>query len=345
MIQTGTELHALEQAFYSKPFNFSYSSLNKLLGSPKRFYKEYILKDKEDLLDSYLVEGKLIHNLLLDNGTFDKYFILSPSKLPGDSTRSVIDKVYAIGKEIAEKDKIVDQFLTDDLAVYGDEVLDILKEINLHQSLKTDQQRLDKIITDESKSYWEFLKSKGGKTLVDAETLDKCTKAAVDIKTNMKIRNLLGIDHVNTDDKMVYNEIPLEASLGDNYPFGLKGILDNLVVDINTKTVWINDFKTTSKSLVDFPETVEYYNYWLQAVIYKKLALEFLKGVLDDSWTIEIRFIVADKSNTVYAFLVTENTLKTWEERYNTVLEHAKWHYKERNYNLPYDFALGNITL
>ena len=33
-----------------------------------------------------------------------------------------------------------------------------------HQSLKTDQQRLDKIFTAESYNYWAFLKTKGTKT-------------------------------------------------------------------------------------------------------------------------------------------------------------------------------------
>ena len=35
----------LEDKFYEKEFNFSYSSLNKLLFS-SLFYKEYILKDR-----------------------------------------------------------------------------------------------------------------------------------------------------------------------------------------------------------------------------------------------------------------------------------------------------------
>ena len=33
-----------EKEFYAKDFNFSYSSLNKLLFSPSLFYKDYILE-------------------------------------------------------------------------------------------------------------------------------------------------------------------------------------------------------------------------------------------------------------------------------------------------------------
>ena len=47
-----------EDMFYKEKFSFSYSSLNKLLFSPKLFYKDYILKvnssvkDLEDFLNS-----------------------------------------------------------------------------------------------------------------------------------------------------------------------------------------------------------------------------------------------------------------------------------------------------
>jgi orotate phosphoribosyltransferase len=58
--------------------------------------------------------------------------------------------------------------------------------------------------------------------------------------------------------------------------------LDNVVVDHNSKTIFINDLKTTGKSIQDFPESVEYYKYWMQAVIYVMLASEkFLKDKQD----------------------------------------------------------------
>ena len=95
------ERYLLEDAFYSKPFKFSYSSLNKLLWSPKLFYKEYILNQKEEALDSHLVEGKAIHCLLLEDGKFDTYFLLSPGKIPtyGTGERTVLDKLFAKYKE------------------------------------------------------------------------------------------------------------------------------------------------------------------------------------------------------------------------------------------------------
>jgi hypothetical protein len=38
----------LEAEFYEKDLKLSYSALNKLLIAPSVFYKEYVLKEKED---------------------------------------------------------------------------------------------------------------------------------------------------------------------------------------------------------------------------------------------------------------------------------------------------------
>ena len=334
-----TEKNMLEDAFYAKHFKFSYSSMNKLLKSPKIFYKEYILKDREESLESYLVEGKVIHCLLLEDGTFDKQFILSPGKIPtyGTGERTVVDKVFQKYLEASSESKSM-------LADFQQEILDIMKEIDLHQKLKTDQQRVEKIVTPQNQSYFEFLKLKGDKIIIDSETLDRCIKAVEDIKSNKEICELLAIGKQTTDMFGVYNEMEHSMDL-DGYPFGLKGVIDNVVVDIDAKRIWVNDIKTTKKNLADFPESVEYYNYWLQAVIYKQLVVDLCRGFYDDSWTVEVRFVVIDVNNMVYPFLVSNDTMVKWEDMYKKALSHATYHYNQRSYDLPYEFATGKITL
>ena len=67
-----------------------------------------------------------------------------------------------------------------------------MKDMNYHQSLKTDQQRLDKILTNEMAGYWNFLRTKGNKTLIDQESLIFCKTAVDIIKLNPEICNLIG---------------------------------------------------------------------------------------------------------------------------------------------------------
>jgi hypothetical protein len=332
-------IELMETNFYAKPFKFSYSSLNKLLWNPQAFYQMYVLGNREEKTESYLVNGKIIHALLLEEDKFNDQFIISPTNLPTGNTRSIIDSVYRHATELqANGDDRV--FLID----FPNAVLDVLKDINLHQALKTDQQRLDKIFTPDAISYWEFLKSKGNKTLIDQETYDFC-KTGVDlIKLNKEVATLLGSNATEFSNTEVFNEIPLEVNINDK-PFGLKGIIDNIVVNHDEKIIYINDLKTTSKELKDFSESVDFYNYWMQAAIYATMvAIKFIQ-LIDSGYQIKVHFVVIDKNYQVYPFLVTDKTLHSWFDKLGVVLEKAKWHYTNKSYDLPYDFAKGNVTL
>ena len=339
MIELGKSPQELEKEFYSRPLYLSYSGLNKLLFSPTLYYKYYVLQQREEKLDSYLIDGKVIHNLLLDDGGFEKNFILLPSNLPTGNSRLVIDKVFEIHKNGGAADISI-------LAQYPQDILEILKQINLHQSLKTDEQRLAKIITEENISYFEFLKLKGSKDLIDSETLQRCNEAVDVLKNNSVITDLLGTYRSEMENSKIYNE--LELSLDSSIllrPFGLKGIVDNIKVDYDSKTVYINDLKTTGKTISDFKETIEYYNYNLQAAIYHRLVQEKLKDIISTDWNIVFNFIVIDKYMQVYAFKVSKATMMSWLDILNKKLDEAEWHYKNRKYNLPFIFETSQVVL
>jgi hypothetical protein len=130
-----------------------------------------------------------------------------------------------------------------------------------------------------------------------------------------------------------------------NFPFGLKGILDNVVVDADNKKIYINDLKTTGQALTDFKESVEFFHYWIQASVYVRLVLDFLKDYIDNSWVVKFSFIVIDKQQQVYPFEVSKSTMLSWMEKTNDVLKQATYHYENKDYNLPYMFASGKVYL
>lgn len=334
MTEEKINIKDLETEFYSKKFYLSYSGLGKFLYSPSLFYRHYVLQQKEEKLDSYLIEGKVIHCLLLDDGSFDKQFILMPSSLPSGNTKLVVDKVY---DRVKEGPGLLEN--------YSVEIVEILKEINLHQSLKTDQQRVDKIVTEETKSYFEFLKVKGSKDLIDSATLQKCSEAVEAVRNDPKACSLLGLLRHEMENIDVYNEIPMQAEVMDVYPFGLKGIIDNIKVDYDTKTIHINDLKTSGKTLDDFEETIEYFNYWAQAAIYLMLVRENMKELITPDWNIVFHFIVIDKYNQVYAFEVSKVTLMAWEDMLTKKLNEFQWHYREKKYTLPYKYMFNQVML
>ena len=334
-LQISTGSNELDN-FYKKEFNFSYSSINKLLFSPRMFYNHYVLKQKEDSTDSHLVIGRVLHCLLLEPANFDNQFAVMTSKIPSENNKKIIDNIF--------RNYLVNQNNTLTLEDYSKDILTHLLTINLHQSLKTDQQRLDKILTDENNEYFEFLKLSLGKTVIDQTILDNCKISLDVIKANDDVRALLQLDKIQEDDEIeVYNELIVSMS-DKNLPFGFKGVLDNVVVDHNLKTIFINDLKTSGKSIQDFPESVDYYKYWIQGTIYVMLASEkFLKDKQD--WNVQLTFIVIDKYNQVYPYQVSSESLNKWKIDFEKIVTQIRWHYDNKQYDLPYDLALGNVKL
>jgi len=327
-----------EEKFYAnKNFKFSYSSLNKLLFSPSLFYKDYILEDREIRTDKHLVEGKLIHCLLFEADKVNDKFNILPGKLPAESNIKVLNALYNITSN--RESSLLSQDPT-----FQQEILQVLIDQNLYQSLKLDDARLEKIQNADNESYWDYLKN-SSKDAVDGDTLAKCKDQAENIKTNKDVMSLF--EDVQTDFELdpieTHAERYLTSDLLDK-PFGLHGYLDYYKINHSTKEVTICDLKTTGKTISDFKETIDFYNYWLQAAIYCKLVFANLAET-EQEYNILFKFVVVDKYNQVYVFDVTDETLNGWASALEDVIERASYHYTENNYSLPYDFLLGNIKL
>jgi hypothetical protein len=350
------DIQALESEFYSKKIFFSYSSLNKLLNNPRQFYREYVLQLKDEDIEAYMIRGKVIHCLLLEKEKFDKYFIVSPDKLPSENIKKVIDNTW----EAYLKLKKAGQTPSEILADHSEHLLNELKAIDLYQTLKTDDQRVAKVCTIEGIAYWDFLYMTSGKHIISQEVYNECLTAANQLKYDKTIAELMQLEPDDFNDRIErYNEIELKANdavrlspdglkITREFPFGLKGILDNLVLDMEGKIIRVNDIKTTSKSLKDFKDAVEYYRYSLQAAIYRVLAFQFLrdKGIEDwMQWKVVINFIVIDRDMQYYPFEVSAETLDTWMFQLGECLEIAYYHYVNRKYGLPYEFCTGKVKL
>ena len=318
----------------SSDFYFSYSSLNKLLYAPILFYNHYVLGQKEDKLDSYLVDGRILHCRLLQPNEFNNQFIVAMDKLPSDNVKIVLDKLCRDFPDISN---------IEDLEL---EMLTVMKDLNYLQSLKTDKQRVDKMLTEDNKKYFTFVKNAGGKTIIDSMTLNRMDILVEMMRTNEEIANLLCLNYSEFDTHLeVLNEIPLQYKI-TGYSFaGIKGIIDNLVINHKTKQVYINDLKTTGKTLVDFKETIDYYNYWLQMGIYTLLIKELMVSKQIEDYNINCNFVVVDKYNQIYCFPVSINTIQEWLKKTKHMLKIGDYHIKNNQYSLPYELLKEKYIL
>jgi hypothetical protein len=323
-----------EEEFYSnKDFCFSYSSLNKLLFSPYLFYKDYILQDREIKTDKHLIEGKLLHCMMFEPENFDKKFELVPEKLPSDNIRKVLKDMshHTDVETLAECEDFI--------------ILDSLKSMNLYQTLKADEARVKKIKTQEAEIYWKFLNNQD-KDVIDRNTFERVGVSITYLKNNEEVLDLLVNDtptDFDLDPISTYKEEYLKSELVD-CEFGLHGYVDFYKVDSDKKEVIICDLKTTGKTVVDFTETIDFYNYWLQAAIYMKLVYDTL-GDDRDEYNIQFKFIVIDKYYQVYVFDVSDNTINDWANGLNQVINTAKFHYNSRNYSLPMNMLVNRVKL
>ena len=321
-----------EEVFYAKNFNFSYSSINKLKFSPSLFYKDYILQDREIQTEKHLIEGKLVHCLLFEPENLKDKFNVVPGKSPSDNIRKVMQDMVLYTDE-KDLDNIDDHI-----------ILDSLKHMDLYQSLKTDESRIAKIKVADFKPYWEFLNNEVI-DVVDNDTLERCKRQVECLESNKDVMHLFRSDpksDFELDNVTTYAEKYLQCDL-QNYKFGLHGYIDYFKVNDETGQVIICDLKTTSKTISDFTETIEFYNYWLQAAIYYKLVYEYIKlNKTSKSYEYLFKFVVIDKYNQVYVFDVSESTMDSWGQGLKATLDEVNVHYTRKDYSLPYKFLKPN---
>ena len=327
----------LEDEFFSQPFMMSYSGLNKLLFSPVLFYQHYILKQKDDVVDKPMVEGKLLHCLLLNPEEFENEFVLMSSDMPSDGPKKVLDRIYEIMKQ--EGKTFLDHS-------YMDHILDVLKEQNLYQSLKTDAQRIDKMTASKNILYLDYKFEAERKTVVDQDMYDFAKLTVDTIKSRSDLMRIMGFEKDSlTINVKQHNELDLVCLEFEDYYFGIRGIIDNLVVDHDNKVIRVNDLKKTSKSIGQFEESIEYYNYWMQAALYRLLVNHVKETTFGVDYPVEFRFIVVDPYMQIAPIRISEETMDAWTLKLNDELDKANYHFKEREFSLPYKFLKGENVI
>lgn len=330
--------------FYQNEDNLmlSASALKLLIDSPKTYFKQYILGEKETKTGKHFDEGSLVHCMVLEPEELTNKFVNMGIAVPTDSTRLCLEHLLTLERTASE------------LEEYSEEILDYLKEVNLHQSLVDDkkadkngkmytgdEKRLAKIITDNSKEYFKIQIEGRDKIIVDSASWDKCYAKAEAILSNPKAKELLSKTESN-------DEIRYELELSDRpdeLQYGVKGILDAIKVSRVHKTIYVSDIKTHNGKLKDFPNSVEKYNYWLQPAIYFILAKSLLRGNAFD-FRVEFNFIVVDYNDDVYCFTVTEETQSKWIEDLTKMINtEVSYHIINKDFTLPYEFANNLVSL
>tara|TARA_R100000654_G_scaffold72414_1_gene104250 strand:+ start:922 stop:1926 length:1005 start_codon:yes stop_codon:yes gene_type:complete len=311
------------------------SALRLLIKNPKTYYKHYVLEDQEVLTGKHFDEGSLLHCMVLEPEELNNKFVNMGIATPNETILSCINYVL----ELCPQDP--------NLGYYDWEILSHLIKINKYQSLKDtkdgtgDSKRLKKILTDNALEYFKLHVENADKTIVDQESWDKCMRKAKAITDDEKAAWLLYAQ----DDK---DEVRYELEMNhrpDEYQFGIKGIMDCIKVSKKHKTIFVSDVKTTNKTIAEFAENIDKYDYWLQPACYEVLAKSLMRGPAFN-YDFVFHFIVVDKNDQVYNFKVSEESLQKWRKQLIELVNHKlSWHIEHHDFELPYDFANNFVVL
>jgi hypothetical protein len=296
------------------------------------------VRHKEVKIKKHFDEGSLVHCMVLEPDELENKFINMGIPTPSDSNRLCIEYLLSLERGASE------------LEEYCEEILEYLKEVNLHQALvddkkapnKTgDQKRLDKVINENSIEYFRIMVESRDKIIVDSSSWDRCYEKAKAIMENPIAYNLL---RATKDTDEIRHELELRTKTPE-MNFAIKGILDAIKIDREKKIIYISDVKTHGGKLKDFSDAAEKYEYWLQPVIYKLLAQSLLRGNAFD-YKIVFHFIVVDQNNDVYCFPVGEHSMDIWLGRLiHMINQKATYHITSKDFTLPYEFANNLISL
>lgn len=317
--------------FYNNYKIFSYSSLSRFIESPFNFFQNFVIENKREYTVSGR-EGSLIHCLLLDPEELNNKFIVSTEDVPSEGPKKIIDRLYSEYYLINN---------IEDIGLFKEILLDLLRQENLYQSLKTDDQRLEKLLTPKNLNYWNFLISRDNKHAITTQMLEDAKNVVSIVVENQDIINKLGYIESNTTE--YFNEYHINCPY--NAEFGLYGVIDNLVIHHDDKVIRINDIKTTTKPLKDFQYSINTYKYWLQAAIYKKLVESQIKNGYFPDYKIEFSFIVIDNYVQTGIIKIGDETMDEYTRKTEVILNDLEAHLKLKNFRAPLDFLKNNSEI
>jgi hypothetical protein len=287
---------------YQKIDKENQSCLKKVLTSPQAYLDaKRRQEEKDDVVADHFIFGTVVDIMLTgDKDEFDEKFVKIPDTTKcSDTVKTIVDGVF---REM--EDTILP--LSDVGVRYS--ILKYCNEVGYQGNWKDDT-RIDKIVK-EGNDYFDLLASLKGRTPITESEYAKalnCKMALASDEYTKKYVVAKGQPNVE-----FWNKFIIEF---EHEGVQMKGELDRVVINHNTKSIIPIDFKTTSKPILSFPYEFLSYRYDFQAAVYERGLYEHstIATLLRDGYHIEnFLYIVVEKDlrSNPMIFEVTQDLLK-----------------------------------
>lgn len=317
--------------YYDDNSRYSNSSIGYYLNNGIRYYYEKVNGILPPLSTSSLVKGTMIHKYVLEYEDFYNEYTMSASYNPSSAQQ----KAYT--------DYFVDAKITSDLI--EDKYLIEAYRKNYAAEKMSDEKVIEKS-KDMFNTYAEAID-------IRVNTGDKITVSPTEMNSLHTIRKNIqrkplaeALINPDTTDKEIHTEFHINWE--DEASGALcKSLIDRLIIDHATKTIYLVDLKTTF-SITEFRSSMEKYGYFRQLAFYTRAIQWYVKNCRPELKDYKIsRYIVAistnpDTLNEVRVFRFEEEDFVIYNKDIDYALHELEWHRINNKYEMSkhcYEFG------
>ena len=281
------------------------STLKQILISPKAYVEAKERQEaRVESSEQHFVFGSLVDMMLTESKeAFDKKYAVIPDDTGVSETIAKI--VKGVYDEVYEKTPT-------NLEDYPKEILQHCN-YELYQSRWKDETRFKKIVEQGSK-YFDILKKCGTKTIITESEYAKAVNCVMALRSDVHTSEYC---QKKSDDPNI-EIIDKHVVVFEYEHLEFKGELDRIIVNHQEKTITPIDFKTTSKSVLNFENSFWHFRYDFQAAVYS-LGLtrdksDRLKSYYEDGYSFKpMLYIVVETflKNPPMVFEISKEVINT----------------------------------
>lgn len=284
----------LSEKEYRKLERDSYSSLACFVNDRRKYYRKYILREVgAESTGKSLVYGSLVDCLLYTPSDFDERFVSIDFEMPTPQMKLFTEN---LAKRKIENDNLTSERREDSKAVFQWAYNDT-KYNEQGEEVAFKRQDLDttfKKFEESCLKYYNFLLEtwRENKMVIDQEMMAKAEEAV----KRLRYSTVTGAI-INQESDFRYEVHKQLIVLFKIRGRLFKSMLDEIIIDHESKTIQPYDLKTSS-SVEEFINSYLKFSYYIQAGVYYQACVAWKSQVgLDDYAVLPIKFIVIDNSN------------------------------------------------
>lgn len=294
-------------------------------GCPAKFY-DYINGKLEGEKSPSLERGDYIHKFIL---TPEEFSVLVINKMPSEAVQEMVKEIFAKAaymKSAEEQAALIlgecTNFINEALAA---------KDWYSNRTIESRTATLLK----EGEEYFNALKVMGDRTVLNSDLYETIKRCAESIQMNDAAKLLL----VDSPGQEAFNELEIYwTEEWGGMQLSFKAKIDRLVVDHKEKTFSIIDFKTTSKNIHNFPESVDYYRYYRQISFYEHAVKDWLEKQGYLNYQADDHYIVAVETKGYYqcrVYIISEPYLRKGRKETADLLNRIVFHFSTQDWIRP----------